>query len=94
MAAFAQLEIISPDGDVEFHSLDRPQGVINIGRHPDNDIVIDSPGIASFHVIVDYRQWPYQIILLSEEGQTTLEGQPLSANVPTAHLQHQRKLSR
>jgi hypothetical protein len=87
MAAFAQLEIIGPDGNVEFYSLDRPQGVTNIGRHPDNDIVIDSPNIASFHAIVDYQQWPQrapQIILLSEEGQTTLEGQPLSANVPTA----------
>jgi hypothetical protein len=84
MAASAQLEIIGPDGSVEFYSLDRPQGVMNIGRHPDNDIVIDSPNIASFHAIVDYQQWPYQIILLSEEGQTTLDGQTLPANVPTA----------
>jgi len=85
MATF-QLEIIGPDGNVSFHSLDRPQGVTNIGRHPDNDIIIDSPNVALFHAVVDYQQWPQrapQIILLSEQSQTTLEGQPLTANVPT-----------
>ena len=82
MATIAQLEIIGPGGAVEFYSLDQPQGVINIGRHADNDVVIDSPNVAPFHAVIDYRQWPCQVILLSEEGQTTLEGQQLSANSP------------
>jgi hypothetical protein len=83
MATFAQLEVIGPNGQVEFYTLDRPQGVVNIGSHPDNDIVIDSDSVAAFHAVVDYQQLPYQIILLAEEGQTTLEGQPLSTNMPT-----------
>jgi hypothetical protein len=84
MANFAQLEIIGPGGSVEFHALDKPQGVINIGRHTDNDVVINSPNVAPFHAVIDYRQWPCQIILLSEKGETTLEGHPLVANIPTA----------
>ena len=84
MATFAQLEVIGPGGSVEFYNLDQPQGVANIGRHPDNDIVIDSPNVAPFHAVLDYRQWPYQIILLSEQGQTTLEGQQLAANSRTS----------
>ncbi len=57
--------------------------MINIGRHSDNDIIIDSPNVAPFHAVIDYRQWPCQVILLSGEGQTTMEGQQLVANSPT-----------
>ena len=78
-----QLEIIGPGGEIEFHDLDPAKGVANVGRHPDNDIVIDSPGVALFHAMLDHRQKPSQIVILSQEGETTLSGQPLPANVPT-----------
>lgn len=81
MAGQAQLEIISPSGETRFHDLDPGRGVTNIGRHPDNDVVIDSPGVAAFHAVLDHRRRPYQIMLLGEEGQTTLAGQALRANV-------------
>jgi pSer/pThr/pTyr-binding forkhead associated (FHA) protein len=77
----AQIEIISPDGDTRFLDLDPAKGVVNIGRHPDNDIIIDSPGVAPFHAVLDHRQKPYQIMLLTEEGDTRLKGQRLVANV-------------
>lgn len=81
MAAKAQLEIINPSGETEFHDLDPGQGVVNIGRHPDNDIVIDSPGVAAFHAVLDHRQKPYQIMVLGEEGETRLQGRVLSPNI-------------
>jgi pSer/pThr/pTyr-binding forkhead associated (FHA) protein len=81
MPAQAQLEIISPSGEAEFRALDPGKGVVNIGRHPDNDIVIDSPNVQPFHAVLDYRQRPFQIMVLTEEGQTRLQGQPLVPNV-------------
>jgi hypothetical protein len=80
MTTLSQLEIISPGGDTQFHDLDPLKGVVNIGRHPDNDVVIDGPGVALFHAVLDHRQKPYQIMLLSEEGATTLRGQRLVPN--------------
>ena len=77
----SQLEIISPSGATEFHDLDPDKGVVNIGRHPDNDVVIDSPGVALFHAVLDHRQEPYQIMLLSEEGVATLRDQRMVPNV-------------
>jgi hypothetical protein len=43
-----QLEVISQNGAVAFHDLDPGKGLTNIGRHPENDIVIDSPAVADF----------------------------------------------
>jgi len=47
-ASHNQLEIIGPGGRIEFYELDPGKGVTNIGRHPENDIVIDSPTVAPF----------------------------------------------
>jgi hypothetical protein len=76
-----QLEIIRDSGEIEFYGLDPAQGVTNIGRHPENDIVIEGPGIAPFHAMLDHRQKPYRLIVLSQEGETTLGGEHLSPNV-------------
>ncbi len=54
MATLDQLEIISVSGMVEFYELDPAKGVTSIGRHPDNDVVLDSPGIALFHAMLDH----------------------------------------
>ena len=59
-----QLELIAPSGQVSFYDLDPARGVANIGRHPDNDIVIDSPSITPFHAVLDYHEKPYRLILL------------------------------
>ncbi len=83
MPAQDQLEIISPGGNIEFRDLDPRKGVANIGRHPDNDIIIDSPDVALFHAVLDYSQKPSHITLLNQDGETMLGGQPLSPNIPT-----------
>ena len=74
------LEVITPDGRTEFHDLDPARGVTNIGRHPDNDIVLDGPGVTDFHVVLDHRRRPYQVMLLGEGDATRLQGRPLPAN--------------
>jgi hypothetical protein len=61
----AYLEIIHPNGDVEFHPLDPGKGLTTIGRHADNDVVIDQPGVELFHAVLDYRRSPCQIVVLS-----------------------------
>ncbi len=80
MASQGQLEIIKSNGDVAFYSLDPGRGVINIGRHPENDIIFDSPGVAPFHAVIDHRQPPYHLVMLSHHGQTLLDGRPLLPN--------------
>jgi hypothetical protein len=87
MATQDQLEIIRAGGEIEFYDLDPARGVTNIGRHPENDIVIDSPSVASFHAVLDHRQKPYRLILLSQQGETLLDGRPLSPNV-SQEIQH------
>jgi hypothetical protein len=84
MANQDQLEIISTDGAIEFYSLDPNKGVTNIGRHPENDIVIEDTGVAPFHVMIDHRQKPYRLVVLSPEGETLLEGELLAPNVTKA----------
>lgn len=81
MVVREQLEIIRPDGTVEFYAIDPAKGLVNIGRHRDNDIVIESPRVALFHAILDYSKESYTIVILDEEGETCLDGQPLSPNV-------------
>ena len=81
MANQAQLEIISPGGEIVFYDLDPDKGITNIGRDPENDIVVAGPGIASFHAQIDHRQRPFQVMLLSEEGTAAVGGQSLSPNV-------------
>ena len=76
-----QLEIIRANGEIEFYVLDPARGVTNIGRHPENDIVIDGPNVALFHAMLDHRQKPFHLVLLSHDGQTRLGGQLLPANI-------------
>lgn len=71
--ADAQLEIIGPNGDVRFHSLD-DGGLVNIGRDPENDIVINSPSVAPFHAVLDARQQPYQLVVLAQGYPTRVAG--------------------
>ncbi len=81
-----RLEIIHPNGAVEFIPLDPARGAINIGRHPDNDVVLESPGAAPFQVVLNCSQKPYHLLLLSSEGEkTTLGGRALSPNAPTEY---------
>jgi hypothetical protein len=80
MAAQDQLEIIAANGHIEFYNLNPGKGLTNIGQHPENDIVINDPDVAPFHAMLDHRQKPYQLILLSQQGHTRLRGQPLFPN--------------
>jgi hypothetical protein len=76
MSAFDQLEVIDARGQVTFYDLDPARGVVNIGRDPSNDIVINSPDVAPFHAIVDHHRKPYQLVLLNREARTIVDGRP------------------
>ena len=77
-----KLEIIYPDGNIEFHDLDPNRRATNIGSHPENDIEIASLHVAPFHAVLNHQQRPYHLIVISRVGQTFLNGQPVQANVP------------
>ncbi len=77
-----QLEIIKANGEIEFYDLDPAKGITNIGRDPENDIVIDSPSMAPFYAMLDHRQKPFQLTVLSQEGTTKVGGQALAPYIP------------
>lgn len=68
MQSHEQLEIVSPTGQVRFYSLDPATGVVNIGQHPDNDIVLTGRDIRPFHGLIDHRNQPYLFISLDDAG--------------------------
>lgn len=74
-----KLEIIRPDGTVNFVSLDAAQGVTNIGRDPENDVVLESTGVAPFHALLDCRREPCRLLRLSKE-KIHMDGQPIPAD--------------
>lgn len=78
-----QLEIIDPAGRIRFYPLESSKGITNIGRHIDNDIVINRPGVAPFHAILDHRNKPYHLVVLAQREQTTLDSLPAPVNIPT-----------
>ena len=77
----SQLELILPSGEVRFLDVETEKGVVNIGRHPENDIVIDAPEVMDFHAVLDCRRRPYQLINFGENG-ITLNGSPVARNIP------------
>src|SRR5215472_11203445 len=84
MPANDQLELIAPSGEIKFYDLDPSRGITNIGRHPENDIVIDSPTVAPFHAVLDHRQRPFQLVVVTQENPTTVGGETVQPNVPRA----------
>jgi len=67
------LQLTLPDGEIRHYPLDPAGGVTNIGRHSDNDIVIDSPDAKLFHFVLDHQEVPFQLIALRETEAATDE---------------------
>lgn len=63
-----QIEVVSPTGQYSFFELNPAIGIVNIGQHPDNDLVLQGRGVRQFHGLIDHRQHPYQYIALDDEG--------------------------
>jgi len=68
MANAEQIEIVSPSGQVQFYELNPAIGIVNIGQHPDNDLVLEGPLVRPFHALIDHRRRPYQYVSLEEDG--------------------------
>src|SRR5688572_2626656 len=81
-AALDQLEVIGPSGEIRFVDLDPNRGVTNIGSHPENDVVLDSPDVAQFHAMLDHRQKPYQLVVFDADGATLIGGVQAAPNTP------------
>ena len=74
MTAKDQPEVISPQGQIAFFAL-AGRGITNLGRHPENDIVIDSPQMPLFYAVLDHRTQPYRITVLGGAGETSIQTQ-------------------
>jgi hypothetical protein len=82
--SYDQLEVIDPNGAISFVDLDPGRGITNIGRHPENDVVLDSPDVADFHAVLDHRHKPYQLVVVNPGSETIVSGQRVLPNVPHA----------
>ncbi len=62
--------LISPDTGqvVEIESS------LSIGRHPDNDLVIDDPRVSSRHAAIEFRDQQWRIIDLNSSNGTSADG--------------------
>ncbi len=76
------LEVLKPNGEIEMHPLDSQRGVTNIGRHPDNDIVVQGENFPPFFAILEHQTPPYRLIVLSEEAEVRLHDRVLSPHTP------------
>ena len=78
MATHEKLEIIKDSGEIFFYDIEPHREFIKFGSHPDNDIVISSPGISPYHAMLDLRRSPYQFVELNETAETNVGDQILS----------------
>lgn len=77
-----QLEVIYPNGEIRFYDLDAAKGIANIGRHPENDVVIEDPEVGLFQAVLDHRSTPYRLVALDPDKPMAVRGQPLLPNAP------------
>ncbi len=75
MAERDQLEVITPDGEITFFSLD-PQGITDIGQDTANDVVLAGPGVAPVQATIDHRDRPARIMFLEGGLQPAASGEP------------------
>ncbi|RPI78266.1 MAG: FHA domain-containing protein, partial [Chloroflexi bacterium] len=75
------LEIIGPDGKISFHYLDPVKGITNIGTHPENDLVLDSPNLAPFQAVIDHQRKPFRLMVLDEQANTRVQGKRIDSNI-------------
>lgn len=78
MATREKLEIIKDSGEIFFYEIEPDREFIKFGSHPDNDIVVSSPGISPYHAMLDLRASPYQFVELNEIVETNVGDQILS----------------
>jgi len=76
-----QLELIKPNGEIEFHTLHSTKGITYIGSNPKNDIVLNDPHIRPFHAFLDHRQKPARLTFLENET-------GLLSTIPPTFLAH------
>jgi hypothetical protein len=80
MAFGDQIEVVSPNGELRCYELDERDGVTNVGRHPSNNVVLNGPGIADFHLMIDHRSLPYQVSLLNAGVAATIGNEVMAPN--------------
>ncbi len=76
--------IIPPDAflivdGTKVYTLDRP--VVNIGRRPDNDVVVDDPRVSRVHAQLRALRGQYVIFDLGSSGGTMVNGQAVQQSV-------------
>ena len=83
-----QLQIVSPNGESTLYPLDPARGTTRIGRHKENDLIIDSPAIALFQAVLHRQAQRYRIVVVDPKRKMTLynefynAGSELRPNVP------------
>lgn len=68
---------ITSNQTMEFHDLNPDKGIINIGSHPENDIIVQDSRVMPFHLMMDLRQKPYLVVSLNPDADIRVDGVPL-----------------
>ncbi|MBW6474115.1 MAG: Ig-like domain-containing protein, partial [Anaerolineaceae bacterium] len=72
--------INTPNQTMNIHDLNPEKGIINIGSHPENDVVVQDPRVMPFHMMVDLRQKPYLVIGLDPNAEISIDGMKIAEN--------------
>ncbi len=73
-------EFTAPTQKMEFHEINYEKGILNIGSHPENDIVVQDPNVMPFHLMIDFRQSPYLVVSLNPDADIKVDGVALTDN--------------
>ena len=79
-----ELVIRMPGGNEERHLLTKP--TVQVGRAPDNDVVINSPLVSGHHLRLETQTGGTTITDMNSTNGTQINGQRIQPGVPLLHI--------
>jgi len=79
---YHQLQIIHPNGQLEFYPLTHPSGLTRLGNQADNDVILYQANAAPFQLLLYHQPSPMKLVHGSGQ-MVTHKGQPLPPHVTT-----------
>lgn len=80
MSVLDKLQIVTPDGAINFYDLDPHKGIITLGQPAGYDPSLGIPLAVPFQILINLQKKPSQVKVLSARTPARLNGQVLSTN--------------
>ena len=80
MSVLDKLQIIAPDGKIDFYDLDPRKGLITLGQPAGYDPSLGIPQAVPFQILINLQKKPFQVKVQSARTPAMLNSQILSTN--------------